>query len=100
MLIFYIVMWVLWKAQNDRIFNNEAVSAGEVVDKIKEMSWHWFLASLAKSSSLFFERTCVPAAMPYEIPMCALGEDLYVLIMSFVFFHYNRLCLSQFFIST
>lgn len=70
MLIFYIIMWVLWKAQNDWIFNNEAVSAGEVVDKIKEMAWHWFLASLAKSSLYFFERTCDP-------PQCLqfLGSD-------------------------
>jgi hypothetical protein len=42
-LIWHTVVWVVWKARNNRIFNNKIIGVEEMVDQIKAMSWQWSL---------------------------------------------------------
>jgi hypothetical protein len=42
---------VIWKERNDRIFNNGGVVIDETVDRIKAVSWEWFIGRAAKGPS-------------------------------------------------
>jgi hypothetical protein len=42
---------VIWKEPNDRIFNNGGVVIDETVDRIKAVSWEWFIGRAAKGPS-------------------------------------------------
>jgi hypothetical protein len=63
-LIWHAVVWVLWKARNDRIFNNKLLSVEEVVDLVKVMAWIWFLGRLTRHPCLLYEW--------YQEPICCL----------------------------
>jgi hypothetical protein len=55
MLIWQVVLWSIWKAGNDSIFNNKAVTVLEAVDNTKVTSWRWYLGRLAKLPCLLYE---------------------------------------------
>jgi hypothetical protein len=55
MLIWHVVLWSIWKAWNDSIFNNKAVTVLEAVDNIKVTTWRWYLGRLAKLPCLLYE---------------------------------------------
>jgi hypothetical protein len=42
-MIWEVVIWVLWKARNGRIFNNEIATWDELVEEVKVFSWRWLL---------------------------------------------------------
>ncbi|MCH84701.1 putative ribonuclease H protein [Trifolium medium] len=48
-------VWVLWRARNDRVFNNVGDSVDNVVERIQRTSWQWYLHKTAKGSSLLYE---------------------------------------------
>jgi hypothetical protein len=54
-------VWAVWKARNDRIFNNRLFEVVEVVELIQRLSWRWFLNSSALGSSLLYEWVWNPA---------------------------------------
>jgi hypothetical protein len=54
-LVWHATIWVLWKARNNRVFNNLNPEVAEMVDEIKVMSWCWAL-----------DRICMPTCMYYE----------------------------------
>jgi hypothetical protein len=39
-MVWHAVLWTIWKARNDRIFNNLVKDYGEIVDEIKVLSWN------------------------------------------------------------
>jgi hypothetical protein len=54
-LIWSACIWILWRVRNDFVFNNKVINFEEVVDRIKLVSWHWFIGRLAKSPCLLYE---------------------------------------------
>jgi hypothetical protein len=58
--IWNVYMWVLWRCRNDSIFNNVTVSAEDVIDQIKLLSWKWFVGRIAKGPFLLYEWTWNP----------------------------------------
>jgi hypothetical protein len=54
-LIWHAVLWVIWREQNGRIFNNKVKDFDEIVEEIKLVSWHWALSRLKIASCLFYE---------------------------------------------
>jgi hypothetical protein len=59
-IIWLAFIWVLWKARNDRVFNNITVDASTVVDLVQRLSWQWFLNNTAKGPCLLYEWTWNP----------------------------------------
>lgn len=53
--IWHITIWVLWKARNNRVFNNQITEVGEIVDEIKVLSWRWSLDRILMSPCLYYE---------------------------------------------
>lgn len=54
-LIWHATIWILWKARNNRIFNNQAVEAEDIIEEVKVLSWRWT-----------FNRINIPVCMYYE----------------------------------
>jgi hypothetical protein len=54
-LIWHAVIWVIWKMQNNRIFNNIVKEVDEMVEQIKVVSWNWSINRLNIASCLFYE---------------------------------------------
>jgi hypothetical protein len=48
-------IWVIWKARNDKIFNNVEGDVDTVVDYLQRLTWHWFLNKVAVNSCLLYE---------------------------------------------
>jgi hypothetical protein len=59
-LIWHAIVWLIWKARNDIIFNNEIKDERAVVEGIKVLSWHCSLASLNLSPCLLYEWCAEP----------------------------------------
>jgi hypothetical protein len=55
MLIWHTFVWLIWRARNNRIFNNGSIDADEVIESIKRLSWQWYIERMAKSPCLFYE---------------------------------------------
>ena len=55
-------LWVIWKAWNDRIFNNLIKEPDEIVEDIKVLSWSWVLSRLKNPPCLFYEWSWNPKA--------------------------------------
>jgi len=53
--VWHAVVWVVWKARNNMIFNDKVFEVEELVDQIKVLSWHWSLARLRIEPCLFYE---------------------------------------------
>jgi len=45
-LIWHTTLWVIWKARNNRIFNNMDIRWLDLVEDIKVLSWRWSLTRL------------------------------------------------------
>jgi len=54
-LIWHAAIGVIWRARNNRIFNNQVTEVDELVDEVKVLSWRWT-----------FNRINIPACMHYE----------------------------------
>jgi hypothetical protein len=54
-LVWHSVIWVLWKARNDVIFNNKVEDYLEIVEKVKILSWKWSGDRLKITPCLFYE---------------------------------------------
>jgi hypothetical protein len=48
-------VWVLWKARNDRVFNNVVVDVPAIFDLVQRMSWNWFINKTATAPFLLYE---------------------------------------------
>jgi hypothetical protein len=59
-LIWHATVWLIWKARNDIIFNNEIKDERAVAEGIKVLSWRWGLASLNLSPCLLYEWCAEP----------------------------------------
>jgi hypothetical protein len=55
LLIWHTVLWSLWKARNDEIFNRVTKEPLEVVEEIKVLSWRWSMDCLKIPRCLFYE---------------------------------------------
>lgn len=53
-LIWHAVVWVVWKARNNRIFN-EIIGVDELVEQIKVLLWQWSLSRLKIATCLFYK---------------------------------------------
>jgi hypothetical protein len=54
-LVWYTVIWLLWKARNNVIFNNVVEDPLEIVEKVKVLSWRWSVDRLKVSPCLYYE---------------------------------------------
>lgn len=54
-LIWHAVVWSIWKALNDRVFNNSTADVEEVVEAIKVLSWRRCLSRLPGPACLFYD---------------------------------------------
>lgn len=54
-LIWHAAIWSIWKARNDRIFNNVVTDVEELLESVKVLSWRWFLGRLNSYACLFYE---------------------------------------------
>jgi hypothetical protein len=59
-LIWNAYVWVIWNFRNDCIFNNGVPNVDDVVDRIKLLSWKWFVGRVAKGPFLFYEWSWSP----------------------------------------
>jgi hypothetical protein len=55
LLVWHTVIWSLWRARNDVIFNGITKEPLEVVEEIKVLSWKWSMDRLKISPYLFYE---------------------------------------------
>lgn len=54
-LIWHAAVWSIWRARNDRIFNNRLCGVAETVEAIKVLSWRWMLSCMNVPASLYYE---------------------------------------------
>ncbi|RHN54844.1 putative RNA-directed DNA polymerase [Medicago truncatula] len=54
-LIWHAVLWTIWKARNDRIFNNILKDFDKIVEVIKVISWNWANSRLKSPPCLYYE---------------------------------------------
>jgi hypothetical protein len=54
-LIWHAFIWSIWRAKNNRIFNDGVIDLEEIFDSIKRISWQWFIEWMTKGSCLFSE---------------------------------------------
>lgn len=56
MVVWHAPLWSMWRARNDQIFNTALEFSTEAaVEKIKELSWHWFIGRAASNPCMFYE---------------------------------------------
>jgi hypothetical protein len=60
LLIWHAVVWAIWKARNNIIFNHGVLSVTEVVDEIKAISWRWSISRLLPTPCLLYEWSVEP----------------------------------------
>jgi len=54
-LVWHASLWAVWKARNDRIFNNIIKEPVVIVEEIKVLLWRWVLSRLKSPPCLFYE---------------------------------------------
>ncbi|GAU14645.1 hypothetical protein TSUD_97090 [Trifolium subterraneum] len=55
LLVWHAVVWVLWRARNDKIFSAKEVDAEVLFDKIQITSWKWLVAKKINAPCLLYE---------------------------------------------
>jgi hypothetical protein len=55
-LVWHSVLWAIWKARNNKVFNNLVMEPLDIIEKVKVTSWKWSLERLKISPCLFYER--------------------------------------------
>jgi hypothetical protein len=55
LMVWHAVVWALWRARNDKIFNDKEVNVEELFDKIQISSWKWLIAKKISAPCLFYE---------------------------------------------
>jgi hypothetical protein len=55
LLVWHAVIWILWRARNDKIFSAKEVDADVLFDKIQVISWKWLVAKKINAPCLFYE---------------------------------------------
>jgi hypothetical protein len=45
-LIWHAAVWCIWRARNDRIFNDSICGVAELVEAIQVLSWRWMLSRM------------------------------------------------------
>jgi hypothetical protein len=60
LLVWHAVIWVLWKARNERIFRGIVIGPEEIFDRIQVVSWKWLMAKKVSSPCLFYEGCIEP----------------------------------------
>jgi hypothetical protein len=55
MLLWQLVLWSIWRARNDKLFNNKAASVIEVVESIKNIALKWYIGRIANRPCLLYE---------------------------------------------
>jgi hypothetical protein len=55
LLVWHTVLWYLWRARNDDIFNGVKKGVVDTVEDIKVLSWKWSVDRLKISPCLFYE---------------------------------------------
>jgi len=48
-------IWVIWRARNDKIFNNLNWEVGEIIEEIQVLSWCWLLSRIKTSVCMLYE---------------------------------------------
>jgi hypothetical protein len=59
--IWHTVVWCLWRARNDVIFNAIKKDVSEIVEEIKVLSWKWSVDCLKILPCLYYEWSLDPA---------------------------------------
>lgn len=54
-LIWHATIWVIWKARNDKIFDDKVKEVLEIVEEVKVLSWRWCLSRLKIPACLYYE---------------------------------------------
>lgn len=54
-MIQHAVVWCIWRARNDRIFNSNMGEVDELAEAIKVLSWRWFLSRSNSLACMFYE---------------------------------------------
>ncbi|CAJ2663797.1 unnamed protein product [Trifolium pratense] len=54
-LVWHSVLWILWRARNNKVFNNIAVEPVDIIDEVKVISWKWSVERLKIAPCLFYE---------------------------------------------
>ncbi|RHN59896.1 putative NTF2-like domain-containing protein [Medicago truncatula] len=58
-LIWHAAVWSLWRARNDRIFNNSNCDVAEIVEAIKVFPWRWTLSLFCGITRRFLLFCCL-----------------------------------------
>jgi hypothetical protein len=61
-LIWHTVIWSIWRARNNLIFNNVRTEPLELVEEVKVLSWRWSTDRLKITPCLFYEWSWDPGA--------------------------------------
>jgi len=61
-MIWQVAIWIIWKARNGLIFNDEATMWNELVEEVKVMSWRWLLSRFNTLACMFYEWSWEPRA--------------------------------------
>jgi hypothetical protein len=54
-LIWNSVIWTLWRNRNTAVFENRRWEVSELVEKVKVLSWKWWLSQSKVPQCLFYE---------------------------------------------
>jgi hypothetical protein len=49
------VVWMIWKLRNSILFDNGNGTVADLVEKVKVVSWKWWLARSKAANCLFYE---------------------------------------------
>ncbi|MCH90522.1 F-box family protein [Trifolium medium] len=54
-LVWHSVLWAIWRARNNKVFNNMEMKPIDIIEEVKVTSWKWSLERLKISPCLFYE---------------------------------------------
>jgi hypothetical protein len=54
-MVWHVVLWLLWRARNEKIFLQKGNNVDEVMERIKRTSCDWLLAKKANAPCMYYE---------------------------------------------